>query len=349
MTALKTADRHRGLLTRDSGMVASKTKLEALDQPSSAWNSLAFSTRQRDPFCCSSTWQLSFHEGFSPGRRLFVNHSGDSLIAFAEKAFSTKNVYLTPIEPLWFFGANILGVHGFDLLDDTLADFEKIYHPYFPKILVGAIAPRGKAFNEIKRKFSDRFELRRHTSGIQCGASLAGGLDGYLSRRSGNHRKKLKKFHRKATEAGVKFERHSPSSAVEAKYTYARMLAIENTSWKGSLGSGIIERKFYAVLLRRLAASQAARVIFVTHENKDIGFIFGGMARNVYRGQQFSYDDEWDRYSIGNLLQIEQIKWLCEEGATRYDMGPLLDAGMGYKSHWTEKRFRIETWLLEKK
>ena len=73
------------------------------------------------------------------------------------------------------------------------------------------------------------------------------------------------------------------------------------------------------------------------------------MARNVYRGQQFSYDDEWDRYSIGNLLQIEQIKWLCEEGATRYDMGPLLDAGMGYKSHWTEKRFRIETWLLEKK
>ena len=75
----------------------------------------------------------------------------------------------------------------------------------------------------------------------------------------------------------------------------------------------------------------------------------GGMAGATYRGQQFSYDEKWRSASIGNIMQLEQIKWLCEEGAKRYDMGPLLGYGMGYKSHWTERKRRIETWILEKK
>ena len=50
------------------------------------------------------------------------------------------------------------------------------------------------------------------------------------------------------------------------------------------------------------------------HEGKDIGFIFGSMAGQIYRGQQFSFDDSWSHASIGNVLQTEQIKWLCEEG-----------------------------------
>ena len=81
-----------------------------------------------------------------------------------------------------------------------------------------------------------------------------------------------------------------------------------------------------------------ARVIIARHSERDIGFIFGGVTNGIYRGQQFSFADAWRKASIGNLLQLEQIRWLCEEGATRYDMGPMMD----YKRHWTEQRFRIE-------
>ena len=92
-----------------------------------------------------------------------------------------------------------------------------------------------------------------------------------------------------------------------------------------------------------------ARVIFARHEEKDIGFIFGGVARGIYRGQQFSYDTDWSRNSIGNTLQYEQITWLCEENILRYDMGPITGPRMEYKQHWTELVFPLESWILRHK
>ncbi|GHU30893.1 hypothetical protein AGMMS50256_18540 [Betaproteobacteria bacterium] len=108
-------------------------------------------------------------------------------------------------------------------------------------------------------------------------------------------------------------------------------------------------KQFYDVMLKRLTAAKEARVIFARQEDKDIGFIFGGLAGRIYRGQQFSYDDAWKNFSIGNLMQVEQIKWLCEDGVARYDMGPLNGPCMDYKSHWTEKEFEHQIWILERK
>ena len=83
--------------------------------------------------------------------------------------------------------------------------------------------------------------------------------------------------------------------------------------------------------------------MFAKHDAIDIGFIFGGLcgakaAGNVYRGQQFSFADNWRKASLGNVLQLEQLRWLCEEQVARYDMGPLMD----YKHHWTETEARID-------
>jgi len=45
------------------------------------------------------------------------------------------------------------------------------------------------------------------------------------------------------------------------------------------------------------------------------------------------------------MLQLEQIRWLCEENMTRYDMGPMME----YKTHWTEEQRVVETWVLQRK
>lgn len=331
---------------------SSTKEVQSLDRPQSLWNKHAIHTRQQDPFCCSSNWQLSFHEAFSPKRHLLIRHSDDSLVAFAEKMFSPENIYLTPIETLWFFGNNVLGPQGLGLLRDTLIDIERHYAPTFPKIVISALPPQGVIYKELRKTFSSEFEFSQQSSGIQCAASLAEGFDGFLSRRSANHRRKLKKQSRHAAEQGVTFERHCPASGSAVDAIYDRMLSVELSSWKGIEQCGMAEpqpRKFYNVMLRRMAASQGARIMFARHDDKDIGFIFGGMTGNIYRGQKFSFDDDWTHASIGNLLQLEQIRWLCEEGARRYDMGPLLGVHMDYKRHWTEKRFHIETWILKKK
>ena len=123
------------------------------------------------------------------------------------------------------------------------------------------------------------------------------------------------------------------------------MLGVERTSWKGLARRGMDDRyskAFYSGMMRRLAVSGSGRVIFARAEERDVGFIFGGLAGPIYRGQQFSYAEDWAPFSIGNLLQQEQIAWLAEEAVPTYDMGPLMD----YKRHWTESRTGMEVLLL---
>jgi hypothetical protein len=293
----------------------------------SKWNKVALSTRQADPFCCLPSWQLSFHDAFSPNRRLLIKECSNNVIAFAEKVISPESIYLTPIEPLWFFGNPLLGRHSVDLFSDTLVDIEKIYSPIFPKIVISGIRPNGSLYRRLRKRFDGKFDFILHSSGIQCASSLHGGLDGFLSRRSSNHRRHLKKQGKRVSGNDISFERHSPASNQEAEDVYSRMISVELASWKGIEQCGMAEqrpKKFYGIMMKRLAFSKSARVIFAKHEGEDIGFIFGGMAGETYRGQQFSYDEKWRTASIGNMMQLEKIKWLCEEGAKKYDMGPLL-------------------------
>ena len=316
------------------------------------WAKAATSTNQADPFCCAPTWQLSFHAAFSPMCRLLIEESAGAAIFFAEHAFSPEHVYLTPLEPHWSFGCPVLGRHGVELLSDAVEYCAERYAPFFPRIVISGIRPKGELARRLTRTFGGRFSFVLHSTGLQCAASLAGGLDGFLSRRSANHRGKLNKGARRAAEKGVYFERVAPSTFEESSKTYERMLAVERASWKGVNHCGMAEppaERFYAILLSRLAIEKKARVIFARHEHEDIGFIFGGMAGKIYRGQQFSYKDEWKSLSIGNLMQVEKVRWLCEEGARRYDMGPLSGPRMQYKAHWTEKEISTQNWVLEKK
>ncbi|QJB56564.1 GNAT family N-acetyltransferase [Pseudodesulfovibrio sp. zrk46] len=315
------------------------------------WTKNAISTNQADPFCSTPAWQITFHDAFAPGRRLLIESSDNSHIAFAEHIVSPTEVYLTPIESHWCFGCPLLGKHAVEMLISFLPDIENKYATP-PKILVSGIRPDGVLSQRLIQAFAPKFDIYIYNSSTQGVASLQNGLDGYLSRRSGNHRKKLKKQARRSTELGISYERVCPMSAQEAEATYSRMIQVELTSWKGIEKCGMAEtpaREFYDIMLKRLSASGDGRVIFAKHEGKDIGFIFGAMAGNIYRGQQFSYDDQWKDYSIGNLMQIEKIRWLSEEGAKRYDMGPVSGPQMEYKTHWTEKHLPIQAWLLVKK
>lgn len=310
------------------------------------WQKLALGTQQADPFCSGPLWQLSFHAAVSPRRRLRIRADDGAVLAFAEQPLSDGSVALTPIESHWLFGACLLGRAAPALLEGWLGESGT---RIFSRILISGIRPRGSRAASLLQRLEKDFHVLHFADGLQCAASLKGGLDGFLARRSANHRQKLAKARRRALRAGIVFERHAPQTAEEAAPLYARMLAVERTSWKGIAACGMTEqpaRQLYAVLVRHLAQEGLARIMFARHEGVDIGFIFGGKAGNVYRGQQFSYHDAWKRWGIGNLLQVEQVRWLCEEGACRYDMGPLDGEAMRYKEHWTEKRLPLQSWLL---
>ncbi|XPV75078.1 MAG: GNAT family N-acetyltransferase [Desulfovibrio sp.] len=322
---------------------------DILPELHTTWEKLAISSSQADPFCCAPTWQMTFHKAFAPERRLWVKSSSNSLVAFAEHIDPSGEIILTPIESHWFFGCPILGKDGVKLFAENISEIERLYPHAFPKILISGVRPGGVLSRRLIKALARNFNLYLFSSGIQAAASLKDGMDGYLSRRSRNHRKKLRKQVRQTTEMEVSYERVAPTSTEEAEAIYSRIITVERKSWKGIEKCGMAEpgaKEFYDFMIKRLAMSKNSRVIFAQHEGEDIGFIFGGLAGKIYRGQQFSFNENWREYSIGNLLQFEKIKWLCEEGIKRYDMGPITGPKMGYKKHWTEKQAEIQTWLL---
>jgi CelD/BcsL family acetyltransferase involved in cellulose biosynthesis len=320
--------------------------------PNSVWNRAAITSQQGDPFCCLAEWQMTYHDVFEPNREIFARENAGNVLAFAVIRVGGTPRGLVPLEDMWRFGNPLLGPNAVDLFADTLPGLFAKWGNDASYIRISGILPRGRLLCELIARFGNIYRFAPYERDVQCGASLEGGIDGFLSRRSGNFRRKLKKALRKAVEVDLQIERHVPSSPSHAEEIYQRMLAVELASWKGKGHCGMADgrcRPYYLLMLRRLSVSASGRVMFAVHDGKDIGFIFGGKAGSVYRGQQFSYDDNWRDASIGNVLQFSQLEWLCEEGASRYDMGPLCGSGMEYKQHWTEKRFWIETWSMTKR
>lgn len=310
------------------------------------WVVPANAYREADPFSCSADWQLAFHEALRPRRALRVLTSGDSLVALAMQRHGPGRL-LSPIECGWKFASPLVGPQAESLLAEGIASgaFDEARGKLIRTVELSGLRPGSARYERLQRHFADDWELRVHDRQTLCNASLQGGFDGYLSRRSKAFRRSLGKQTRRASRAGVYFERCLPTNQREALMVFDRMVQVESASWKADLGTGLsggAMEAFYACLILRLAAHGGARVIFARHADEDIGFIFGGRAGGVYRGQQFGFVEDWRKFSIGNLLQLEQIQWLCEERARRYDMGPMMD----YKSHWTEKLVPIESCIL---
>ena len=312
------------------------------------WANLALRCDLGDPVCCAPVWNLAYQEVFYPERPIFYSASDDSLIVLAEYVTETGEPILTPMEDSWLFGQPLLGDTSPALLAALMPEISARYSDGVPKIFISGIQEQAIFAHTLFNIFSKRYSFYRRASAIEAAASLDGGMDGWLGRRSANHRAKLRKAMRKAREAGITFERIRPNT-INVDSIYDRMLAIEAKSWKGIDHCGMTEppsREFYQALIRRQAANGAALVILASRDGEELGFIYGGCAGSIYRGQQFSYAREAESYSLGNLMQMEKVRWLCELGLKRYDMGPVTGPRMGYKKHWTEQFREIQTWML---
>lgn len=314
------------------------------DHPDSAWNRAAERSPQGDPFCCRTEWQLSLQETFLRRRRLHLRASDSSFLALAERHYPDLGTTLEPLDSLWMFGSALLGPDALDLLDELLAERADRGAP--TTTLLGGLMAEGESGPRIVRRFGKRFAIYRLKPVVVCRASLDAGIDGFLERRSALFRKRLRQATRRAATRGIHFERIVARTPAEADAAFDRMLVVERSSWKGKARRGMEQpasSAFYRAMARRLTASGNGRVVFARADECDVGFIFGGIAGPVYRGQQFSYLESWAEASIGNLLQQEQIRWLAEDPAIlHYDMGPLMD----YKPHWAEEQIPLDALLL---
>lgn len=316
------------------------------------WQRLALSTAQADPVCCSPFWPLAFYEVFTPKRNVFYLESANGIVLFSEFFYPNGDVALLPLEDSWLFDQPLLGDDAPELLEEALPEIAARYAGKMPAIFISGVREKYDFARSIFSRFSKHFIMyRQNGENRPAAASLAGGVDGWLSRRSANLRANLRKALKRASAFGVTFERWRPD-AQNVRNIYERMLAVERKSWKGIGKCGMAEtpsKEFYATLIEKHARAKTALVIFARLENEDIGFIFGGTCGSIYRGQQFSYANDYARLSLGNLMQFQKVIWLCELGMERYDMGPVTGERMQYKKHWTEQFLDINLWIMRGK
>jgi hypothetical protein len=296
-----------------------------------------------DRFCSSSAWILAAAAALMPPRAAFSFHGAHGYFAAMRGVHPAGFPYIEPIELAWGLAAPLIGADPMALISDVVALL--VARRDWQLAILAGLTADGPQRRALDRLLPPRWERRRGTPTARHVASLEGGVDGFLSRRSRELRKSLRKAARAAADAGVTFESVHATLADEADPLYARIQRIEAGSWKAREGVGISTgpmRAFYERMLPRLCEKRQQRTVFAQVDGRDVGYIFGAVLEGEYRGLQFSYDDEHAQLGIGGLLQLEQITELCTEGVLRYDLGTEMD----YKRRWAEDVMETEMLVL---
>ena len=296
-----------------------------------------------DRFCSSSAWILAAAAALMPPRAPASYRGAGGYFAAMRGVHPAGFPYIEPVELAWGLAAPLIGRDPVPLVEAVVAMLAA--RRDWQLTIVTGLTADGPQRRALEHALPPRWERRAGTPTVRHVASLDGGVDGFLSRRSRELRKSLRKSQRAAAAAGVTFESVRSAPAGAAPALYARIQAVEAMSWKARDGVGISTgpmRAFYEHMLPRLCARDQQRILFARAGDRDIGYILGAVFEGEYRGLQFSYADHSAALGIGGLLQYHQIVELCTEGVERYDLGTEMD----YKRRWAEDVMETEMLVL---
>lgn len=292
-----------------------------------------------DGFCSSFPWIDAALTAFSPRATPLVIRTDAGWAPLAVRSGPLR--WAAPWEASWGLSAAVVGADGEaaagEVVDELLAVRDR-----WDALYLSGLARHGAVFGGLVRRLGRRFRLGVSNPTVRCVASLDGGPDGFLSRRTPKFRKSLRAAER-AAAGTIRFDVERSFTPAQATAAFSRLLDVEAASWKGQEGVGITDgpmRTFYAAMIPHLAERDRLRLTWATVDGKPAGYVLGGLFGDTYRGLQFSFDQAHAHRSIGNLMQWATLRDLCAEGVVRYDLG----TEMEYKLRWAEQR--VETVAL---
>lgn len=314
-----------------------------------AYDAAVLASPDIDRFCSSSAWVLPAHEAFHPSETIVASQSPDGFVVLSLGEAPGLGAFLAPLEAMWGLACPIVGPSPAPLARATVEVVSQV--PGWRLLWLSGVLRDGPLFRALVQGFGQRVDARLGPVTQRFRASLDGGFDGWLSRRSGLFRKRIRAALRWAAEE-LTFEWVDGKTVFEragAEDLFRRIHAVEQKSWKGLEGTGFVGgdmRRFYEVMVPDLARTRSGghrlRVLFARKGDEDVGVCFGGVFGDTYRGLQNSFDDRFRDHSLGNVMQAETIRRLCAEGVGIYDLG----SGMEYKARWAEDVFETVTLLV---
>jgi len=290
-----------------------------------------------DLFCSSTPWIFSAYEAFASEYDTWIAHSDNGFVALVQSYHDKLGRFRQPMEASWCLACPFVGPDPRALARDFAAESLEAAAEWDLLFLSG-VRRDTPLYKTLIESFSGQYFVGVGPPVSRYVASLDGGMDGFLSRRTSKFRANLRRIQRRGDEQGVRAEYITDFSERSWEDVYEAILDIETRSWKGMADTGISDRpmqEFYRCMLPRLAASGQLRVLLLHLDAEPVAFVFGAVFEGTYRGLQLSYDHAHRRLSLGNLAQLSIIRELIAEGVTDYDLGSELE----YKSTWAEERF----------
>jgi CelD/BcsL family acetyltransferase involved in cellulose biosynthesis len=306
-----------------------------LDERSASYDEAVLATPETDRPCASSDWILPAQMAFAPAAQPRIVTSEHGYVALMSLPLERGARATVPLEAVWQLASPVVGPDPERLIHELHGVRDEVAGPRELLVLAG-LAKDGVALKAVISRFHRTHRVHLGPLIGRCVASLEGGLDGFLSRRSAKFRANLMRSQRIVQRSGARVEYLSSfdgDAAVDA--AFERIRDVESRSWKGLSGTGMNQEpswSFYLVMARRLARRGALRVLFIHRDGRDVAFVFGGLFGGVYRGQQASFDDTTGRESMGSVGHLEMIVKLCDEGVSAYDLG----SDLPYKRRWGE-------------
>lgn len=312
-----------------------------LDAAAEALDEAARQTPEIDGFCSASAWVLPARAAFLPDALPAALIGDEGAITLALRRSDVGVLYACPLEAVWGLASPLLGRDPEPLVERALDLLHSGTPHGTPRALVmPGVANAGRAAKALARAAkAHRVRLSEGPETARVVASLAGGVDGFWSRRSAKFRATTRRARRHAAARGTTYERIAEVSPEALPTLWAQILAIEAQSRKAAMGGGLSVpemQTFYRDMLPRLARQGALRAVIARQGDAAIAYVLGGLFRGPtgveYRGLQVSFDDRHAADSPGVCVHVEMIEWLAESGVGVYDLG----SDMPYKHRWGE-------------
>lgn len=318
-----------------------RLKLSELSDCADDFDASVVATEGIDHFCSSSDWVLPAANALMPTRESWVWQDDGCYWAFMRAAHNDGFHYLEPLEAMWALACPTVGRDSVRIVEG-LVELCAMPPSDWTIMALSGLPAGHPLFVAIVSRLASRVQLGLGQNTKRLVVDLVDGPERFLARRSKHFRRSLRRSMDATRSAGITIEDGSGESP---ERLFARIMAVERRGWKGRDGVGIAEgsmHDFYREMMPRLCRHHSQRVLFASHEDQDVAYIFGGLCSGGYRGLQFSYDVAYRDYGLGNVLQFEQICRLCDEGAETYDLGMDMD----YKRRWSDRERETVTLLL---
>ena len=319
---------------------------EALIECGDDFNAAFLQMQGVDPFCSAWPWALAARESFHQECTPTIRKLASGYLAMARADWPDWGNTLIPLEASWCLASPLAGPDPAELARDL--EHFAVRDPEWNSMILAGIRLESTLWNQLVAKLGRRYFLFGGPSVTRRIASLSGGVDGFLSRRTSKFRNNLERARKKVAEAGLTFQSFGGiwDDATVAAH-FETIMDIEARSWKGLSGQGVNEggmRDFYHRLMVYMGLAGQCRLILAFRDGQPMGYIFGGILLGHYRGFQFSFDEQFSKLSLGNVLQLKMIELLCQEQAVCYDLGTDIE----YKRHWSEQSLETHMMIVKR-